>query len=855
MSGAGELLDAVEIPVAADTGRRRARTAFQVAVVLVAALLAWSTWMHIEAQFAGERALAVQAAAGAARSLDRRLDEAAARLAAFAAREYPLIAGVARAPDDKVLADTLWSRLRTLFPAADGAAIADPDASGPALLGGPPTEDQLAFLRDFTRGNGRSIHIGGDRVPRVSVAAGYRNTAGAAGALAVSLGCQAFCEFLEEMTPEGHHLQAIRHDVAAPPATGRQLAQATLAEGDWRLEDRLDEGYANAIILRAAAMGLGVGAAFVLALAALHRWMQAAGPVAGSQQGKLRDARRKLRALLSATTDGVIITDPQGRIELFNPAAEMMFGRLAEDVRGTPADELLPDLMGEDRLDGFLAPRGGVQEAPAPRETRGLRQDGKDFPVRVWLSRLSSGPEPHLLIAAQDLTEQELSVEHRVFLEQRDPLTGLLNRREFERRLLLISSDDPLDGPYVLGDIDVDQFKLINDACGHEAGDELLRQLAVLVRARMGKTGTIARIGGDEFGILLPQCTVETARAICEDLRQTVRGFLFTWRDQSFDVAVSIGLVEMRPGFEGPSSLLSKADIACHMAKSRGRDRIHVYQDDDAELARHHGDMRLAPAIAKALSEDRFRLYAQPITPLQAQPVWRRHFEVLVRMLDETGNPVVPDHFIPAAERYILMPAVDRWIIKRLFELHGQTLRDWHRQVPEGFLFAVNLSATSLADEAFLLYLKRQFAEWGVPHPSICFEITETAGIRDLIQARGFIEELSALGCSFALDDFGTGLSNYGYLRELPLSYLKIDGSFVRTMHQDPVNRALVESINQIGHVLGLRTIAEWAEDRTTVEQLRALGVDFAQGYGVGEPIALSEVTLQTTAVQPAWGT
>jgi EAL domain-containing protein (putative c-di-GMP-specific phosphodiesterase class I) len=288
------------------------------------------------------------------------------------------------------------------------------------------------------------------------------------------------------------------------------------------------------------------------------------------------------------------------------------------------------------------------------------------------------------------------------------------------------------------------------------------------------------------------------------------------------------------------------------MAKSHGRDRLHVYQDDDAELARHHGDMRLVTSISRALSDGRFRLNAQPIKPLQPERGARRHFEILVRMVDETGGPIVPGHFIPAAERYILMPAVDRWIINRLFDLHAQTLREWHRLVPDRFLFAVNLSATSLADEAFLRYLQRQFADWGVPYPSICFEITETAGIRNLDHAREFLAELNALGCSFALDDFGTGLSNYGYLRELPLAYLKIDGSFVRTMNEDPVNRSLVESINQIGHVLGLQTIAEWAEDQETVDRLREIGVDFAQGYGVGEPIALCDLTLEDTRMPQA---
>jgi EAL domain-containing protein (putative c-di-GMP-specific phosphodiesterase class I) len=287
------------------------------------------------------------------------------------------------------------------------------------------------------------------------------------------------------------------------------------------------------------------------------------------------------------------------------------------------------------------------------------------------------------------------------------------------------------------------------------------------------------------------------------------------------------------------------------MAKTHGRDRIHIYHEGDVELARVHGDMHLVSAISKALSEGRFHLYAQPITPIAAARSDRRHFEILVRMVDEAGSAVIPDQFIPAAERYILMPAVDRWIINRLFSLQAENLRAWHDAEPDIFLFAVNLSGTSITDDGFLRYLKRQFTEWNVPHQSICFEITETAAVSDLEHARAFMQELSALGCSFALDDFGTGLSSYSYLRELPVDYLKIDGSFVRGMSEDPVNYALVESITQIGHVLGLRTIAEWAEDESTLMQLRALNVDFAQGFGVGEPVPLCGLTLADAVVPP----
>ena len=247
--------------------------------------------------------------------------------------------------------------------------------------------------------------------------------------------------------------------------------------------------------------------------------------------------------------------------------------------------------------------------------------------------------------------------------------------------------------------------------------------------------------------------------------------------------------------------------------------------------------MHLVSTISRALNKGRFRLYAQPIMPLAAAGAGRTHYEILVRMLDEQGAPVVPDHFIPAAERYVLMPAVDRWIIHQLFSTQGEQLRAWHAEHRDQFLFAINLSGTSLGDEGFLPFLQRQFEQQRIPPASICFEITETAAIRSLSHARHFMRTLSAMGCTFALDDFGSGLSSYNYLRELPVEYLKIDGSFVQDMNSNPVNYALVASINQIAHVLGLKTIAEWAENDSTINQLRALNVDYAQGYAIGTPL------------------
>ncbi|MBK1701527.1 diguanylate cyclase [Thiococcus pfennigii] len=557
-----------------------------------------------------------------------------------------------------------------------------------------------------------------------------------------------------------------------------------------------------------------------------------------------------LTAMLRAANEAIILCATNGRIEIFNPAAEMLFGCLAEEVVGQHFDSLV-DHSPDDSTPLALALLAAEVDGHAVHEAQARRHGDRPFPARLRLHRLDAGRHRRVLIFAEDLAMHEQQEGQAAYLRRHDLLTGLLNRREFERRVEAALRDPAgRRQPRALCHLDVDQFKIINSTCGHAAGDRLLQQLALLIQNRLGEKTSLARIGGDEFAAFFSGRDGDEVLAICEELQQTVRNFLFTWCDQSFDVAVSIGLIAFTADEETASSALSKADIACHTAKHNGRDRLHVYSDGDAELIRHHGDMHMVSAITRALSDGRFRLVAQPIVALQGETPEPPHYEILVRMLDETGQVVIPGRFIPAAERYILMPAVDRWVIHRILSTQADNLRAWHARYPDRFLFAINLSGTSLGDEGFLSYLKRQFADWAVPFASICFEITETAAVRSLERARALMEELAGLGVRFALDDFGTGLSSYGYLRDLPVSLLKIDGAFVRGLSDDPVNRAMVESINQIGHVLGLQTIAEWAEDGAAIEALRALGVDYAQGYGVGAalPVDGFQIRFPTTA-------
>ncbi len=633
-----------------------------------------------------------------------------------------------------------------------------------------------------------------------------------------------------------------RDPVPASPArlgflAGAAGALACLAPAVWLLPGHCGPGAATGDGYLAAFLTLGAFAAALVLLLRLRRLAQ--GQLA--ELVDLSAAGETLRALLGATGDGVILTDPDLRIRLFNPAAEILFGRLSDETLSLPLHCLIPALRcGADAASGPGEDPGGTRV----RSLSGVRSGGDQFPLRLLLRDVQLEGVPWLLILVEDVTESERAEAQIEYLAHHDMLTGLYNRRAFER-LIGNAAADPARArlPHALCLIDLDHFRVIKSRCGHAAGDKLLKQIAQIVSTKLGDASATARLGGDELVALFAGDAALGAESACEELVRTVRSFLFTWQERAYDVTLSVGLVSFDPA-EGVLGTLGRADIACQVAKSQGGDRLHVYRPGDAVSIRHHGELTLISTIDRALDQGRFHILAQPILPLKSQhePL---HFEILVRMQDDRGNPVSPDHFIPAAERYVLMPAVDRWILAHLLDGQAGRLRAWHARYPDRFLFAVNLSATTLMDDSFLPYLKRQFVDHDVPYPSICFEITETAAVSDLGRARGFIQDLKDLGCAFAMDDFGSGFASYAYLKSLPVRYLKIDGSFVRTLERDPVDRAFVESINHIGHVLGLETIAEWAETPELVAALREMGVDYAQGYGVGEAVPLDDLRLE----------
>ncbi len=419
-----------------------------------------------------------------------------------------------------------------------------------------------------------------------------------------------------------------------------------------------------------------------------------------------------------------------------------------------------------------------------------------------------------------------------------DTLTGLMNRHAFERYLgRVMHSAREENREHVLCYLDLDQFKVVNDTCGHVAGDELLRQLSLVLKRSVRSGDIVARLGGDEFGIIYDNVDIDRARTMAERLLRNIGEFRFFWEGKTFGVGASIGMVAIRHDCCSMTTILSRADTACYAAKDGGRNQIYVANDDDHVVKLRHEQMQWVGRVESALEAGRFVLYAQPIADL-VDTSSIRHYELLIRMRTEDGHIVMPMAFIPAAERYGKMLDVDRWVIEHLMSRFGTLQKA--TDIP--LRFNVNLSGVSLNDESMATFISESFLRYGVPYEAITFEVTETAAISNLNNARAFIERFRALGCRFALDDFGCGLSSFSYLQNLPVDYLKIDGSFVVDIDVNDINRAMVDAINQIGHVMGIETVCEFVENEGVVKTLRDIGVDYAQGYYIGKPVPLEEL-------------
>ncbi len=461
-----------------------------------------------------------------------------------------------------------------------------------------------------------------------------------------------------------------------------------------------------------------------------------------------------------------------------------------------------------------------------------MKSGAHDYIMKSNLARLVPAIDRELREAETRRAHRRAqeTIQHLAF---HDALTGLANRHQFEDRVRRALATARSGARHALLYLDLDQFKIINDTCGHTAGDGLLRQLAVVLRGPIREIDMLARLGGDEFGVLLYGCSLDHAQQVADRMLEIVKNFRYVWQHKSFAIGASIGLVMLDDASLTLSDVLRMADMACYAAKDKGRNRVHVFRADDAELRQRHGEMEWVARLNHALQGGEFVLHQQPIVALGNGS--SRHSEFLLRLRSDDGALIEPGAFIPAAERYSLMPSLDRWVVRSAFEhLAGQNGRAAAAEA-----FFINVSGATVGDDQFASYVIEQLQRLRLPAGIIGFEITETAVIANLGRALEFIERVKTLGCRIALDDFGSGMSSFTYLKTIPADYLKIDGRFIIGMLGDPMDTAIVESINRVGHVAGLRTIAESVETLEVRRRLTEIGVDYGQGYAIQRPVPL----------------
>jgi len=568
----------------------------------------------------------------------------------------------------------------------------------------------------------------------------------------------------------------------------------------------------------------------------------------------LFNEKERLLVTLASIGDGVITTDNAGVVTFLNPVAEYMTGWRIDRARGRPLKEIFQivnELTRRTAADPVTRCLREGRIVGLANHTVLVRGDGREFAIEDSAApiRNREGETIGVVLVFHDVTGAREMANRLSWQASHDALTGLHNRVAFEERLRQLvhyPQSAKAHEVHTLLYIDLDQFKVVNDVAGHIAGDEVLKQISGLMQHQVRESDMLARLGGDEFGVILTHCDIAHAQRVADGIHRALDDFKFPWDERQFRVGASIGALEFEPGEASLTDLLRAADLACYAAKNAGRRRTHVYHIDDVHTQRHRSEMNWATRLSEAVEGDRLVLYGQILRPLQdAKSGEGLFFEVLVRMHEADGSLVLPGVFLPAAERFDLMTIVDRWIINRAFAEVAECLRDRRNRICH---CALNVSGATLGDESLLAFITSQLALHRVPPEVFCFEITETAAISNFSAALGIIRELRAMGCRFALDDFGSGLSSFSYLKTLPVDYLKIDGTFVRDLARDPVNRVLVSNINDIGHLLGKQTVAECAEDAETLTILTELGIDYAQGYGVAPPCPLEALLTRPSA-------
>ena len=549
----------------------------------------------------------------------------------------------------------------------------------------------------------------------------------------------------------------------------------------------------------------------------------------------------RAQVTLQSIGDAVISTDASGRIDYLNPVAERLTGWTKNEARGCTIGEVLQLIDESTRkpvaytLDRVLL--AGETSVPSDRNVL-VNRRGEELAIQETASpiRNREGEAIGAVIVFGDVTKERRLKRALSYQASHDALTGLINRREFDVRLeSAVAAAQRGESECVLLYVDLDQFKVVNDTCGHSAGDRLLRDITSLLQTRVRASDTIARLGGDEFGLLLERCSLEQAERVADSIRQAIHGYRFLWGANSLSVGASIGVVRIARETVSAAAVLSAADIACYAAKDGGRNRVQVYERGHG--TNRHREMQWVGRIARAVEDGRLELYAQRIVGISPAAMGKPFFELMVRLRDDDGTLVPPDDFIPAAERYNVMVMVDRWVINRAIGL----LEDCVRRGKPLPLVAVNLSGTSINDEDFLDFVMTRLGNDHVAR-ALCFEITETAAVASLAKATHFMRELKARGCRFSLDDFGSGVSSFLYLKTLPVDFLKIDGQFAALVATDPVDRSMVEAITKIGRSMRVATIAEKVESAEVLAVLQEIGVDYIQGFHLGEPCAIEDL-------------
>ena len=580
--------------------------------------------------------------------------------------------------------------------------------------------------------------------------------------------------------------------------------------------------------------------------------------------GAFENAVHREKELAEITLDsiggGIITVDGEGLVDYMSPVAERYTGWPSAEAKGKPLDVVFQVV---DEQTGKPIPHPGGHEVaardPHNMTVRLLGRGGNSCAIRDSSAPIHDGEGNCVgwVVVFHDASQIQAMAQQLTWQASHDALTGLVNRREFERRLGgLIDAVRGDHKEHALMYMDLDNFKAVNDSCGHAAGDELLRQLTTVMQARMRGSDTLARIGGDEFGVLLESCPLDQAVRIANGLREAVRDFRFVWQDKTFGIGASAGLVAI-DGEDGVNSVLANGDSSCYEAKNKGRDRVQVFHPEHGNSRPPNADLQMVSQINHAFELGSFRLYRQKIIALGGGDGDAPHYEVLVRMVDRAGNLIPPSGFMAAAERFNLLCSIERWVISTLIEFLHHECEIGALPCDDleltGAFYAVNLSGASINDASFTDFLRQLLARFSLPRGLLCFEVTETTAIANLTKAAELMHELKGMGCRFALDDFGIGMSSFAYLKYLPVDYIKIDGVFVRDMADDPMDQAIVEAINRIAHVLGLKTVAEFVEDESILERLRAIGVDYAQGYFIAKPEALIETSDATPAIlEPA---